>query len=299
MSEENKHPSAEPETAPAQETPKEQQARRPLTQKEREIRQRQRDLEFLKRKQMIREAADQEGRERVYNSIHYHHVEQKPDTFAKKWENYWYHYKFTTIVVIIIIGLVSWFIHDLVTNTKYDLDIGLLSYETYWNDYTELAKNWTPYLDDNTGDGEVNISVMDVEYNMDEGQKDQSSISYEEIMADTTHMSVIFLKGSTYFVLIMDQNYYDYFTDIGVKFADLSTLVDNDAVEGDKYYLSDDPDFADFGGKDDCFLVLRDTSTINGWDKADDDLKEQYEVSKQFLIDLINKNVHETANEAE
>ena len=47
MSEENKHPSAEPENTPAQETPKEQQARRPLTQKEREIRQRQRDLEFL------------------------------------------------------------------------------------------------------------------------------------------------------------------------------------------------------------------------------------------------------------
>lgn len=110
-------------------------------------------------------------------------------------------------------------IHDLVTNTKYDLDIGLLSYETYWNDYTELAENWTPYLDDNTGDDEVNISVMDVEYNMEEGQKDQSSISYEEVMADTTHMSVIFYKGSTYFVLIMDQNYYDYFTGLKVKFC--------------------------------------------------------------------------------
>lgn len=295
MSEEIKNQQPDANETEQTEQPEQQPVRRPLTEKERQIRQRQRDLEYLKRKQMIREAENSEERARVYDSIHYNHIEAKPDTAIKKWENFWYHYKFTTIVIVIVVALVTWFVYDMVTNTRYDLSMGLVTYNTYNNDYETLPQNWAKYLDDNTGDRKVNITLMAVEYDMEEAQKDQSSISYDEIMVDTTHMSVMFLQDSTYFVLILDQNYYEYYTEKGIQFVDLSTLVENDAVVGDKYFIANDPDFAEFDGKDDCFLVLRDTATVAGWEKAGDKVKNAYDVSQQFLIDLINKNVHESA----
>jgi len=271
--------------------PQEQQARRPLTDKERAMRQHQRDMEFLRRKQMIRESQTKEERERVYNSIHYNHVVEEPKTFSKKVENFWYHYRITIIIVAALAGIVFWFLHDMITNTKYDINMGIFTFQPYYQDYVALSEEWTPYLEDYNNDGESHIMVLPVEYDIVEGSKESSSVDYNEIMASTTHLAAIFDRSSRHYVLLMDQNYYDYFIERGLVFTDLSELSDAEGVEGDKFYVKDHPAFALFEGKDDCFFVLRHPDTIMGWDAEDEEMMECYDQSVEYLKNLMDEKI--------
>lgn len=90
-------------------------------------------------------------------------------------------------------------------------------------------------------------------------------------------------------VYLMDQDNYDFLTqeEGDVKFVDLSQFSDNENVEGDKYYIKNDALLGDVDAGNDLFLVLRAPDDMPNIDK--DDVKELYETSKEYLINLMNQ----------
>ncbi|MBP0989877.1 MAG: hypothetical protein J5874_01680, partial [Oscillospiraceae bacterium] len=47
----------------------------------------------------------------------------QPKTFKEKWENYWYHYKFRTIVGIFVAVAAILLIKDIFFKPKYDIEL--------------------------------------------------------------------------------------------------------------------------------------------------------------------------------
>ena len=97
----------------------------------------------------------------------------QPKTFKEKWENYWYHYKFRTIVGIFVAVAAILLIKDIFFKPKYDIeltyvvrgysDIGDYS-KNIKSDYTKLEELILEYVEDYNGDGKktVNIELMEI-----------------------------------------------------------------------------------------------------------------------------------------
>ncbi len=83
--------------------------------------------------------------------------------FKKKWENYWYYYKWHTYAGIFIAILLFFFIKDMVTKEKFDATIMVVS-SSYVDDseLSALADKAELYFPDIDQNGEVNIQISPI-----------------------------------------------------------------------------------------------------------------------------------------
>ncbi len=83
--------------------------------------------------------------------------------FQKKWENFWYYYKWHTIAGVFVLLLVSVFIKDMVTKEKYDATV-MLATSYYVDDAKteQLKATLEPYFTDIDGNGEVNLFILPI-----------------------------------------------------------------------------------------------------------------------------------------
>lgn len=80
--------------------------------------------------------------------------------FNEKWENYWYHYKWHTLIGIFVLICAIVTVNDFATRRNTDFDL------TYIGDYMEyeglaaaIAKDYEDIIGDFNGDGEVKVEV--------------------------------------------------------------------------------------------------------------------------------------------
>lgn len=259
-----------------------QPERRKLTQKEVEQLRRKRDLAYKRKLQEVRAAEGTEQRQEIYNTLHRTHVEEKPTTFKKKWENYWYHYRVLTFVLVIGTAIVAWFIHDMVTTEKYDLNLMIICAGPYEEEYTSLQETLTPYMKDYDEDGNVDIYIENIQLNREQIDQQDPQI----VMAMTTKYTVSFTSGSN-FIYLLDQQYYDFLIESGIELTDVSQLSDAVGVQGDRYALTDDVDFAGLSNKEDLYLVMRDFDNVpnNDKQKVIDCYNRELEVFKHIVAE--------------
>lgn len=259
-----------------------QPARRKLTQKEVEQLRRKRDLAYKRKLQEVRAAQDTEERQEIYGSLHRTHVEQKPATFKKKWENYWYHYKILTFAVVVAIAIVSWFVHDMVTTEKYDLNLMVLAAGPYGEDYASLQQTLTPYMEDYDEDGNTDIYIENIELDREKMDEQDPQI----VMAMTTKYTVALSSGEN-FMYLVDQQYYDFLKESEIKFVDLSQYSGAPGVEGDRYAIAGDADFAEVTSKDHLYLVMRDLENLpkNDKEKTIERYNREFEVLKKIIAE--------------
>lgn len=131
--------------------------------------------------------------------IHKKDAELKADTPKKKWDNFWFYHKTHVIVAVVLIALVAFFIHDMVTKVNPDYEIGMITEATYPSDMVDsLEKQLEKYANDRNGDGKVYVQVN--QYVLAAGKGSDPSAaqiqqaSFVKLSADlTSGTSVIFI----------------------------------------------------------------------------------------------------------
>ena len=111
----------------------------------------------------------------------------RPKGFKATVENFWYHYKFHTIVCLLLVITLAVSIAQCSTKTEYDYKIVVAtkSMPLTTTQLTALKNELTPYGTDLNGDGQVNILLVDC--TMDSKQQKLQAI----LMSDTDVMLFI------------------------------------------------------------------------------------------------------------
>lgn len=255
------------------------------------IQSRKRQEAALRKQRQYIQSLSPEDREKIYAKKRRPHVEIKPKTPKEKLANFWYHYKWVTIASVVGVALVVFFIYDLVTKEKYDFEV-LFATASYYDSeaISEVFDETDQYATDLDGDGTPNVSVMYV--NMDQSQADSGDPNY--YMAQFVKFSTA-ISGGEDAVLILDQANYDMLMeqDESLEFADLSQYSDSSAIEGDKYYIKDDPILGELDQGNDLFIVLKQPEDMK--DQSKEKNKENYEAQVAYLTNLMNQTPAEAA----
>jgi len=260
-----------------------EQPRRPMTDWERQQARKRQEIALKRARQAVREA-DAERKEEIFEQVHVHREAQKPTTLKGKWENFRYHYGIATIVLLCVIGAVAFLVYDLATQTKYDMNMVLVTKQNYSNiedNYDAVKQHLTQYMQDSNGDGQVNIDLLAMVLDTEDEKADANMMA-----ANQTKLMGSF-SGGTDLVYLVDDTFYQQFLNDGIEFVDLSQYSDNPNVDGDRYAIRDDSDFSDLNGREDLYLVMRALDNVTQKDK--EEVQERYardlEVVKQIIAE--------------
>jgi hypothetical protein len=231
-----------------------------------------------------------EDREKIYAKKHRTHEEIKPKTLKQKAANYWYHYKWVTIGVLIAAAIGSFFLHDMLTREKYDFEMMVATAEYFDMDAVQSAFDKTSqYAVDTDGNGEQSISVLYVQ--IDHENAESQDPNY--YMAQYVKFSAALSQGEDA-IFVLDQKTYDFLTeqDETLAFEDLTQYSDNAGIDGDRYYLKDDPALGSLCDQgDDLFIVLR---RLEDMSKPESEkTQKRYEDQVTYLTNLLNQTPEE------
>lgn len=211
---------------------------------------------------------------------------EKPKFGTQKWfENYWYHYKWHTIIGLFILFIIGSMAHDMLTREKYDVEL-MITGQNYIN-YTpasRIALLLEQYTGDYDGNGEVNVSVADNVFPSNMAQAEMMMAAQTKLMAE--------LSDGRSMVMILDDYTYDMInlSSEGDFFADLSAYSDKAYDGGAKIKLADTP-IGDDPGLANCadtyFLTLRspDMRAANRNEAAVLNYQNQLDMLKNLLSD--------------
>ena len=222
-----------------------------------------------------------------------------PKTAKEKRKNFWYHYKWATIITVVAVIFVTYLMVDLFTKPKYDLTvIGMSTYQ-FAIDKEAQAKSFQPFATDYDGNGEVSVTVDAID--MYDTTNTYATYNPQLVQASSVKM-VGALQTFEGFIFVLDQYTYDRIitNSDGSKaedvFLDLSQYTaSNSAFQGDKLYLKGTKLAESWGLKevpDDLFLCLRDYTT---YEKQKEKIQKQYEYEKSVFEKLIQSVLAEPA----
>ena len=185
----------------------------------------------------------------------------RPKTFKEKIINFWYHYKAAVIIGVVLLAIVSYGTYDWLTQTKYDLTVLLTTKEGYipQEEQDYLISRLSPYVADVTGNGEVEILIINIY-----GAGSDMTAS-QKLMATLS-------TGDIAMLLTDDAMYVDYFEGLGTNFVDLQTEFGVNTQTAENPYRYDLQNSALLGqvNKDDPLnnlsLMVRDFSSLKSGD---------------------------------
>lgn len=122
----------------------------------------------------------------------------KPNTFREKFENYWYHYKWHTIIGLFLLIMVLVGFTQCSTKENPDYKI-MLCFDKYIPDgiVPEIETYFEQYAEDINGDGKVIVHVVDTSTGISgELQKSQSAKMMSELQLGEV---MLFITDDVYF----------------------------------------------------------------------------------------------------
>lgn len=255
--------------------------RRPMTAEEIALAKKRREV-AIKRARQALSTATAEEKEEIFKKVHLDRKVEKPTTFKGKWDNFWYHYKLTVLLVVAVIGIGIWIAYDIINRKEYDLTIMVVTTDGYLtppSDIDDFEKSISDYVKDFNSDGkkEVILSDLRVGENVDPMMLQGNIAKYTASIANVEDIIYIFNKES-----------YDRCKEQGVVFEDLSKYSnnpDNPAIQGDKYSLKGDERFKKIVGYEDMYMVVRDIKTIG---KTDEEITNKYNNAIEFIKNILN-----------
>ena len=147
---------------------------------------------------------------------------QYPKTLLSKLDNFWYHYKWHTIVSLFLIIAITICSLQMCTKAKYDVnilysgshEIKRTSTDGDINEYNKFISSLARVTDDYDGDGNVSLSLKDLfmlsDQEMEEIQKADSSIEINRslLMENKSILSETLIY-SDYYVCLLSKSVYD------------------------------------------------------------------------------------------
>ncbi len=222
--------------------------------------------------------------------------EQKPKapmTFKQKIANFWYHYRGTVIVVVVLLAIMGYLVGDLLFEEKYDLTVVVSTSYPMSTIQAPLETVLEEYATDYDGNGEVNVGVSVV--NIRDPESGGSDTEMD--IASKAKIIGMLTTGDPILFLVDDVSYEymyngDFFTDLSGYAKDGSE--DSKNIKEKRFYIGDttfEDDLMEEGGlireefPDDLTFVLRDFEGLN---TDDSDVKKNYEYTESVVTNLVN-----------
>lgn len=202
-----------------------------------------------------------------------------PTTFAKKLENFWYHYKFVLLAVVLIAALVISLLVSVLFPERFDATITIASSFRFEGLQADIAGRMEKLVDDVDGNGEKNVEVATFWI-----AEDPEAINADlELQAATLQKLAVWPTSNDHFLYLLDNNSYQYLTQLGLEFMDLTGRLDKGDIRGDKLYFADtelEEEFYLNGDTDSdyqMFFCFVDYETFHEDIRNDPDVKSCYE----------------------
>lgn len=204
-------------------------------------------------------------------------IEEEPPSemsFWKKVENFWYHYKWVTIITVVIVLFGGYMIYDIATKRIPDLTIiatpdnGI----TYRGD--ELESFFEGFCDDVNGDGEVYVSVVFAPLDPDSVGDNYSQANESKLFSTLS---------SARCVLVLSDDSSDFSLE-NVAFSDLSDKIDSQYVSGSKLSISsklvqDAINWAQM--PQDMYISMR--TPVKTLNDSEEDMQKNCDIAEEFL----------------
>jgi hypothetical protein len=116
----------------------------------------------------------------------------------KKLENFWYHYKFHSIVALILAAIIAYAAYSMLTAEKYDYKAILYLSDTVSLEFDDALKDtMNEFGIDADGDGDISVQIKDLSYN-----PVSSELNYRQSQANTLAGE---LQNKDTFIFITDE----------------------------------------------------------------------------------------------
>lgn len=121
--------------------------------------------------------------------------------FKKKWENYWYHYKARTWVIVFVVLALLYTVFEYTTTDRNDLNITYIGkYADYKGIAKELEKNYNALIEDVDKNGELTVGAYSL------------LVTSEHVEGDAAfwqRVDINFLNGESYLYFV-DKSVYEH-----------------------------------------------------------------------------------------
>lgn len=122
----------------------------------------------------------------------------------KKWDNFWYYYKYHVLAGVFILFCVIIFVKDMTGKVDYDYTVAFLGeYGVTQEDSANLQQWFEERAKDLNGDGEVHVDIADYSMPSDDSQ----GANPQMVMASQTKLTVDIQEGTSMIYFINEDNY--------------------------------------------------------------------------------------------
>lgn len=204
-------------------------------------------------------------------------IDTTPKTFKDKFANFWFHYKFAAIAVLLSAVFLAVTVTQCLGKTKYDLIAVVFTDEYISAEYNlYIEKYFENYFDDINGDGQVKIQITNCSY---DGENQYSEMSKT---ANQKFQTAITAEKSA-FIFILNDGTKQKLKDIGKDFFE-----EENVILGKSFY--DDVDKLEgFKLPENLSLLIKNVSKSKL--EKDKDLKEYYKQAKKILKGVRADNI--------
>ncbi len=155
----------------------------------------------------------------------------RPKTFRAWWENFWYHYKWHSIIAMVLVVTVGVGVAQCSTKTTYDYTIMLATETVEFSTFQiqALQKELVACGKDRDGDGEVNVLLVDCTFNEIES-------GYQIIMAKKQKLQSLIMNEEDALIMIADPDCFEWINGLGKKNGGKGFMENTNLPNGDGYY---------------------------------------------------------------
>lgn len=228
-------------------------------------------------------------------------VSVKKGKFLTWLDNFWYHYKWHTLIAVFLIFTVTVCTVQMCTKESYDMHILYAGGHSFtrtsedgdYPEYTKAKTTLKSFISDYDDNGEVEFSFRDLFIPDQDDMKDMSEAEYQLAYNDREAMKTLFLSSDYYLCFISAEVYEGY-----TRPEALSVLTDFAPQNNSFKYYKDTPyaiylnstGFSKLSGfsklPEDTLIVLRSTSGSSPLNK--DSNEKQYKRAEETLIKILN-----------
>lgn len=195
----------------------------------------------------------------------------------KKWDNFWYYYKYHVLIGAFVLFCVITFVKDMLGKVSYDYNVGFLGdYSITEDDKTKLEKWFTKNAKDLNNDGEVHVQINDyfIPSEGDEGYDPQI------VMAGQTKFSADVQTASSAIYFISKASY-DKFREMELFPEDESQLIEAKSCKAFKE-MGNPPSLQDM------YITMRILPEVADNEKGEN-AQRYYEESEKLLKKFIGE----------
>ncbi|MEG0571167.1 MAG: hypothetical protein RR497_05940 [Oscillospiraceae bacterium] len=213
-------------------------------------------------------------------------VSLTPETFKEKRLNFWYHYKWATLALVLAVALIIVFIVSMVNKVEYDTTFTAISVLPLSMAQSTFERVLSPLTVDANGDKKQMACFVDVPL---ENTKEQQFQDPNALLSAKTKLAAM-LSDKEAFIFLLDEQGYDFICATGIKWLDLETIAQSENIDGNKYMLKGSALAKELDGEEileDSFICVMDFEQSAAAPKTKKAHVKRYEAAKQLMKNII------------